>query len=53
MLKKKKTKKPKISVITVVYNAEKTLERCFKSLYKQKIITLYPHKVDLHEGKVG
>mgnify|MGYP001208263992 FL=1 len=44
MLKKKKTKKPKISVITVVYNAEKTLDRCFKSLYKQKNLS-YEHIV--------
>lgn len=44
MLKKKIISKPKISIITVVYNAEKTLERCFKSLYKQKNLS-YEHIV--------
>ena len=40
----KNAKKPKISVITVVYNAEKTLENCFKSLYRQKNLN-YEHIV--------
>ena len=44
MLKKKIISKPKISIITVVYNADKTLERCFKSLYKQKNLS-YEHIV--------
>ncbi len=40
----KKKKKPKVSIITVVFNAEKTLENCFKSLYKQKNLS-YEHIV--------
>lgn len=40
----KNLRNPKISIITVVYNAEKTLENCFKSLYRQKNLK-YEHIV--------